>query len=204
MQVPHQFFRAVCDFELPSYSSYAVGTAFLPGNTDAVEKTKAHIGRPCRRRGTQSTGLARRPDPPGVTGRDCARLHADLCPNSSWPARAAGVLGMALERMAFCLRKRAEHETRCLLPLVIVANARLQGDAHHRAAGPILPRPGRPADRVGDGRRALAILDEHLPVMAARPPVPFHRAQRRDQHRQGQPELDAGARSQLSSEIIPR
>ena len=35
--------------------------------------------------------------------------------------------------------------------------------------------------------RAQPLLDQHVPVVAARPPVPLHRPQRRDQHGAGQP-----------------
>ena len=45
---------------------------------------------------------------------------------------------------------------------------------------------------------------EHVPVVAARSPVPLHRAQRRDQHGAGQPQLDAGPRGVARrSDLIP-
>ena len=54
---------------------------------------------------------------------------------------------------------------------------------------------------LGDERveSALALVHcrfshQHVPVVAARAPVPLHRAQRRDQHGAGQPQLDACAR----------
>ncbi len=37
--------------------------------------------------------------------------------------------------------------------------------------------------RVGAGAGAQPLLDQHVPVVAARAPVPLHRPQRRDQHR---------------------
>ena len=51
------------------------------------------------------------------------------------------------------------------------------------------PRAG-----LGAGAGAPALLDQHLPRVAAGAPVPDGRAQRRDQHRQGQLQLDARAR----------
>ena len=80
---------------------------------------------------------------------------------------------------------------RRLLPVAVRAHPGLQGDADDRPARPVLPRPGRRADRLGAGRRPLAVLDQHLPELAAGPPVPVHRPQRRDQHGDGQPQLDA-------------
>ncbi len=91
-------------------------------------------------------------------------------------------------------RARAPRRDRHVLLLAVVAHARLQGHAHDAAAGPVLPRPPRRALRVGAAAGAQPLLDEHVPVVAAGPPVPLHRPQRRDQHGPGQPELDARPR----------
>ena len=115
MQVPHEFFRAVCDFELPSYTGYAVGTAFIPGNAEAVAKTKAHIADLASEEGLKVLGWRDVPTTPGLLGET-----ARACMPSFVQLFVAGetgrVLGMALERMAFCLRKRAEHETGVYFP----------------------------------------------------------------------------------------
>ena len=78
-----------------------------------------------------------------------------------------------------------------LLPVAVVPHDRLQGHGHDAPARAVLPRPVRRAVRVQARPRALAVLDEHVPVVAARAAVPHDRAQRRDQHRAGQPQLDA-------------
>lgn len=70
----------------------------------------------------------------------------------------------------------------------------LQGPAARRPGRHLLPRPAGQALRLGPGPGAPALLDQHLPRVAAGPPVPLRRAQRRDQHRQGQLQLDEGAR----------
>ena len=54
------------------------------------------------------------------------------------------------------------------------------------------------------GARALAVLHEHVPVVAARAPVPVRRPQRRDQHGAGQPQLDGGARGAARHRPDPR
>ena len=46
---------------------------------------------------------------------------------------------------------------------------------------------------VGAGARAPALLDQHLPVVEARAPLPHGRAQRRNQHAARQRQLDGGA-----------
>ena len=64
----------------------------------------------------------------------------------------------------------------------------------------VLPRPLRRAFRLQAGHRcALPLLHEHVPVLAAGATVPAHLAQRRDQHRAGQPELDAGQADRSST-----
>ena len=108
-------------------------------------------------------------------------------------AGANGESGLELERMAFCLRKRAEHEGRRVLSQPVVADHRVQGHAVGAAARAVLPRPVR-RRYVRAGPGALPVLHQHVPVLAAGPPLPVRRAQRRDQHRPGQPQLDAGPR----------
>ena len=81
-----------------------------------------------------------------------------------------------------------------VLPEPVVSHPGLQGHAHHAAAGPVLPRPARRAVES-----ALALVHSRFstntfPSLAPGPPVPLHRPQRRDQHRAGQPQLDAGPR----------
>ena len=80
-----------------------------------------------------------------------------------------------------------------VLPVAVVPHAGLQGHGDHAPARAVLPRPVGRAVRVAAGARPLALLDEHLPVVAARAAVPAHLAQRRDQHHRGQPQLDARA-----------
>ena len=53
-------------------------------------------------------------------------------------------------------------------------------------------------------RRALPVLHQHVPELAAGAPVPVHRPQRRDQHRDGQPQLDAGPRGAARSATSSR
>ena len=48
-------------------------------------------------------------------------------------------------------------------------------------SSPTCPTSGSPARSPG----AQPVLDQHVPELAARAPVPLHRAQRRDQHRRG-------------------
>ena len=81
-----------------------------------------------------------------------------------------------------------------LLRVAVGPDGHLQGDAHVPPARRVLPRSPRRAAGQRAGPGALAVLDQHLPVVAAGPPLPVHGPQRRDQHPGRQPELDAGPR----------
>ena len=109
--------------------------------------------------------------------------------------------GDAFERKLYVIRRLVEKAiSRSAIPgrghfyvaSLSAPDARLQGDAERRPARGLLPGPaGRGAHRVPrDG--PLALLDEHLPELGARPPVPVHLAQRRDQHAPRERQLDAG------------
>ena len=69
---------------------------------------------------------------------------------------------------------------------------RLQGDAQRVPAADVLPGPAATrASRAPIAHGPLALLDQHLPVLGARAPVPLHLPQRRDQHAARQRQLDA-------------
>ena len=135
--------------------------------------------------------LAGGPGRPAAARQRRPRHHARLLPALRRRRRehrsGAGPQGL---RAAQARRARG----RGLLPLAVRPDHRLQGHADHRPAGALLPGPVRPPLRHRHRAGPLAVLHQHLPELAARPPVPLRRAQRRDQHGQGQPQLDAGPR----------
>ncbi len=193
LQVPDAFLRAVVDVDLPPVGSYAVGTGFLPGDDENVAKTKARIEELAAEEGLAVLGWRDVPTSHRRARRHRPQRDADVQPalrrrrrrpGRRHGARAAGVLSSQAGREG----------DRRLLPVAVQPHARLQGHADHRPARPLLPRPGRRADRVGARRRPLTVLHQHVPELAAGSPVPLHRPQRRDQHGHGQPQLDAGAR----------
>ncbi len=118
MQVPDAFLRAVtaeAGFELPDRSSYAVGTAFLPGDPDDVAKTRSRIEEIAVEEGLTVLGWRDVPTNPDVLGSMAVAVMPTF---TQLFVAAAGprLTGMALERLAFCLRKRAEHETDVYFP----------------------------------------------------------------------------------------
>ncbi len=118
MQVPDAFLREVvrdAGFELPAPASYAVGTAFLPGDSEQVAKTRRRIEEIAAEEGLAVIGWRDVPVNPEILG---TMAHAVMPEFSQLFLQGAGqrLTGMALERLAFCLRKRAERETDVYFP----------------------------------------------------------------------------------------
>jgi glutamate synthase (NADPH) large chain len=114
IQVPDAFLRAVAGFALPGKGSYAVGTAFLPGDEEHVAKTRQHVELLAAEEGLEVLGWREVPVDPehlGAAARAVMPTFSQL-----FVAAKGGVTGMALERLAFCLRRRAEHETDVYFP----------------------------------------------------------------------------------------
>ena len=200
IQVPDAFYREVVDFPLPDRGRYATGIAFL--SSDAVGAAKARDrwseSSPSRR-GLDVLGWRELPVEPATLGSiaEAARpsMHQlFIAPSEGTPLSpgdpAAGRRPAGL-RSAQAGRARGR---RLLLRLPVGADGGLQGDAHLAPAGRVLPRPGRRAAGQRAGPGPFPVLHQHLPVVAARPSLPVHGPQRRDQHPGRQPELDAGPR----------
>jgi glutamate synthase (NADPH/NADH) large chain len=116
--VPDAFFREVtreAGFELPRPHAYAVGTAFLPGDDGQVTKTRRRIEDIAAEEGL--TVLGWRDVPTDPVGLGATALSVMPSFSQLFVAASSGrVVGMALERLAFCLRKRAERETDAYFP----------------------------------------------------------------------------------------
>lgn len=114
MQVPDAFLRDVVDFDLPGAGSYAVGTAFV-ADADALAKTQAQIEQIAGEEGLSVLGWREVPINPDVLGATAKSVMPSFV--QLFVAGAGKrVAGMALERLAFCLRKRAEHEADVYFP----------------------------------------------------------------------------------------
>ncbi len=113
--VPDAFFRAVVDFDLPAAGAYAVGTAFLPGDDGEVVKTRRRIEEIAAEEGLTVLGWREVPVDPSSLGQTALSVMPAF--SQLFVAGVGGRLeGMPLERLAFCLRKRAEHETDVYFP----------------------------------------------------------------------------------------
>ncbi|MGH3465003.1 MAG: glutamate synthase large subunit [Kribbellaceae bacterium] len=115
LQIPDAFYRAVCDFELPAARRYATGIAFLPTDPDDAAKTVERIAELAAEENLAVVGWRDLPHDPeilGATARSVMPHFRQLFVS----ARSGRVLGLALERMVFRLRKRVEHEIGTYFP----------------------------------------------------------------------------------------
>ncbi|MFI7588950.1 glutamate synthase large subunit [Spongisporangium articulatum] len=118
-QVPDAFLRAVMaeehDVHLPPAGSYAVGTAFLPQDDAERAVAERRIAEIADEEGLSVLAWRDVPVTNGLVGKsasDCQPVFRQLFVAS----RPGRVVGMALERRAFCLRKRAEREVNVYFP----------------------------------------------------------------------------------------
>src|SRR3954447_11156420 len=118
-QIPDRFLREVLregsGVELPPRGSYAVGIAFVPEDDAEREVAEKHVERLAAEEGLAVLAwrdVPATPDLVGTTARACQPRMRQL-----FVASARGrVVGMALVRMAFCLRKGAEREAAVYFP----------------------------------------------------------------------------------------
>jgi glutamate synthase (NADPH) large chain len=114
-QIPDALLRETSPFSLPDKGAYAVGCAFLPDDDGAAAETRATLERLAGEEGLAVVGWRDVPVVPSLLGATARRVMPRF--QQLVVAGASGrVVGMALERMAYCLRKRAEHEADVYFP----------------------------------------------------------------------------------------
>jgi glutamate synthase (NADPH/NADH) large chain len=110
IRVPDAFYRAITTFDLPAEGSYATGIAFIQDGFDptslistlALEENLIVIG---------WRDLPINPESVGSTAKSVMPIFKQLFVKSK-----NGESGIALDRMAFALRKRAEHQGEIYFP----------------------------------------------------------------------------------------
>ena len=108
-QIPDAFLREVVDFELPSRGAYAAGIAFLPTDEKERADAVAMISAIAEQEGLKILGWRDVPIDADLVG-DSARAYMPFFRQLFVTSSPRRVVGLGLERLAFCLRKRAEHE----------------------------------------------------------------------------------------------
>lgn len=110
-QVPDAFLRDSVDFDLPEAGSYAVGIAFLP--QDGTDEAAARIDAIAADEGLTVLGWREVPVAPellGATARSTMPAFRQIFVHDGTST------GIALDRLAFVLRKRAEREAGVYFP----------------------------------------------------------------------------------------
>jgi glutamate synthase (NADPH) large chain len=106
-QMPDELLRSLCEFDLPDAGRYAAGLAFLPPGPDGPG-LRAAAERIAAEEGLAVAGWRDVPHEPGFCGNEARSVLPRLV--QLVVTGLAGESGMALDRKAYCLRKRAEHE----------------------------------------------------------------------------------------------
>ncbi|MCU1556910.1 MAG: glutamate synthase large subunit [Microbacteriaceae bacterium] len=115
-QIPDVFLRAVVGFELPAAGRYVVGTAFLPTHEAERSAIKDGIEALAAQEHLAVLGWREvpvRPDGLGNLAREAMPFFEQIFLTST---RGDDVAGIALDRQAFRLRKRAERELNAYFP----------------------------------------------------------------------------------------
>ncbi|MFC4613019.1 glutamate synthase large subunit [Streptomyces maoxianensis] len=113
LQVPDAFLREVTGFELPEAGSYAVGIAFLPA--DETAGAVSRIETIAAEEGLTVLGWREVPASPDLLGNG-ARATMPAFSQLFVSDGPDGSKGIALDRKAFVLRKRAEREAGVYFP----------------------------------------------------------------------------------------
>jgi glutamate synthase (NADPH/NADH) large chain len=114
VQVPDAFLRAVTGFELPEAGGYAVGMAFLPDDDEGERKAVDAIERIVREEDLKVLGWRDVPTDSSSLGATALSVMPRF--RQLFVAATDGATDMALERLAFCARKRVEREVGTYLP----------------------------------------------------------------------------------------
>ena len=103
IRIPDAYFQAVVDFKLPAADAYATGIAFIAKGADV----KAEIARIADEEGLIVLGWREVPINSSSLGKTALSVMPEF--QQLFIAGKKGESGIALDRLAFCLRKRAEH-----------------------------------------------------------------------------------------------
>ncbi|WP_031506695.1 glutamate synthase large subunit [Streptomyces megasporus] len=113
VQIPDTFFRETVAFDLPEAGAYAVGTAFLPTDETEAADALSHIETIAAEEGLTVLGRREVPVAPDLLGAAARSTMPAF--RQIFVADGANT-GLALDRKAFVLRKRAEREAGVYFP----------------------------------------------------------------------------------------
>jgi glutamate synthase (NADPH) large chain len=109
MQVPDVFLREESEFDLPRAGAYAVGNAFLPTEPSTAAQVKQAIEQIADEEHLSVLGWRTVPTDDSSLS-DVTRANMPYFQQLFVAAKGQPLQGLALERLAYCLRRRVEHE----------------------------------------------------------------------------------------------
>ncbi len=112
VQVPHEFFAGVVDFDLPGPDMYAAGLVFLPQDADDAAKVQRRIADLATEENLRVLGWRDVPVEPtglGSAAHMAMPVISQVFVAPAVPA-SSGDTALEIDRLTFCLRKRIEHE----------------------------------------------------------------------------------------------
>jgi glutamate synthase (NADPH) large chain len=115
VQVPDGFYRQVVDFDLPPPGHYATGLVFLPTDERAAAVALRVLDKYVAAEGARVLGWRQVPTDDaglGATARAAQPVVRQLFLAAADQISGADLAGMDLERVAWCVRKQTERETR--------------------------------------------------------------------------------------------
>ncbi len=113
IQVPDRFLRDVVGFELPAAGAYATGMAFLPADPDDAAKAKTRMDEIAAEEGVRVLGWREVPTDASTLGATAVSAMPSF---HQWFIARDGLSGIELDRWAFVIRKRVEHEIDVYFP----------------------------------------------------------------------------------------
>ncbi len=113
IQVPDRFLRATVDFALPAAGAYATGIAFLPVEPDDAAKAARRMDEIATEEGLIVLGWRDVPTDPSSLGQTAVAAMPGF---RQWFIARDGLSGVELDRWAFVVRKRVEHEVDVYFP----------------------------------------------------------------------------------------
>lgn len=116
VQQPHQLWQSVVEAQLPEAGGYASGLVFLPADPDDAAKARQRIGELADEEGLSVVAWREVPVDPSMLGASALAAmprfgQVVVAPTGGAPRGADGAPdALAVDRLAFCLRKRIERE----------------------------------------------------------------------------------------------
>lgn len=111
IDIPHEFLRQVCEFDLPAPGGYAAGNVFLPPSPNQRDYCIRVFEASCRKAGLEILGWRDVPVDPSVPGRIAAETEPFVKQVFLRPAFVPED-PLHFDRALFIARKRAEHQIR--------------------------------------------------------------------------------------------